>query len=115
LCEGRPGQSEVKSVRLKMASRYTVLQRRSLYLLSKNGFWGKRQTYRTITKFAYPPGQVDYSDNFSEKPEYPEIDPATRHISDHVRDRLKLKKAFHNEVKGKASPEEKNLAINMPR
>jgi len=66
-------------------------------------------------KFAWPEGMVSPEDDFSEKPEYPEIDPETHQWNEHRRLRRKAELDWHKGLQEQPNPEAKTMYLNLKR
>jgi hypothetical protein len=67
------------------------------------------------SRFAYPEGMVPPEYDFTEKPEYPEINPEIHQWNEHRRLRLKAKLDWYQQLREQPNVEAKTVQMNMPR
>ncbi len=66
-------------------------------------------------RFIYPEGMTAYEEDYTENPEYPEIDKETRQMNEFQRKKRQSLLDWHDKIKQQPNPEAKTLELNMPR
>lgn len=66
-------------------------------------------------RFSYPEGVLPYEEDYTEFPEYPEIDPETHQLTEVQRNKRQAILDWHQKIRDEPNPEGKTFELNMPR